>query len=87
MPSIALAFSSNLIIRSANQLLYDNSPRAGRGVGKEQWGSKALYILHPVGFTFNESSASYSKSGLTIAQLRAGGRYALAVPAKHQWIS
>jgi hypothetical protein len=75
----AIAFTSKDL---ANPLMYDNSPRAGRGVGKEQWGSKALYILHPVGFTFNESSASYSKSGLTIAQLRAGGRYALAVPAK-----
>jgi len=75
----AIAFTTKDL---ANPLMYDNSPRSGRGVGKEQWGSKALYILHPVGFNFTEKAGNFSKSGLTIANNLAGGNYSLAVPAK-----
>ena len=75
----AIAFTSKDL---ANPLMYDNSPRSGRGVGKEQWGSKALYILHPVGFTYRDSGNTTLNSGLTITQLGQGNLYDLAVDPK-----
>ncbi|NYT46366.1 MAG: hypothetical protein H0A75_00210 [Candidatus Methanofishera endochildressiae] len=65
-----------------NAMMYDNSPRSGRGVGKEQWGTKAIYIIHPTGFSFKESQSgahAYSPSGLTIANLKRGNKYELAL--------
>ena len=68
----------------AQPLMYDSQPSAGNGVGREQWGSKMLYILHPVGFSFNgvEGTSFASRSGLTIAELKNGSQYELKVDAK-----
>jgi len=70
-------------------LMYANSPKAGNGAGKEEYGTKALYICHPVGFDFvgvlNGAAPAIpfaSKSGLSLAELQAGGLYALKVDPK-----
>jgi len=65
-------------------LMYNNDPKAGNGAGKEEFGTKALYILHPIGFTFvGVLGTNYaSKSGLSLAELQAGGLYSLKVDAK-----
>lgn len=65
-------------------LMYDKSAKAGNGSGKEEWGTKSLYILHPIGFTFvGVLGTDYaSKSGLSLAELQAGGLYDLKVDAK-----
>ena len=65
-------------------LMYNNDPKAGNGAGKEEFGTKALYILHPIGFSFvGVQGTNYaSKSGLSLAELQAGGLYALKVDAK-----
>jgi len=65
-------------------LTYSNDPKAGNGAGKEEWGTKALYIVHPIGFTFKGAlGVSYaSKSGLTLAELQGGGLYDLVVDPK-----
>ena len=67
-----------------NPLMYLNSPKAGNGAGKEEWGTKALYVMHPVGFTFvGTLGVDYaSKSGLSLAELQGGGLYELQVDAK-----
>lgn len=77
----AIAFSQKDL---ANPLMYDNSPKLGNGVGKEEWGTKSLYILHPIGFDFvGQLPADYAnKSGLSLAELQAGGMYELAVDPK-----
>lgn len=68
----------------ANPLAYVNDPKAGNGAGKEEWGTKALYILHPVGFSFvGVHGEDYeSRSGLTLAELQGGGLYELKVDPK-----
>ncbi len=68
----------------ANPLAYVNNPKSGNGAGAEEWGTKALYILHPVGFSFvGKHGVNYqSRSGLTIAELQGGGLYELKVDAK-----
>lgn len=65
-------------------LMYHNTAKAGNGAGKEEFGTKSLYILHPIGFTFVGVLATdyQSKSGLSLAELQAGGLYDLAVDAK-----
>lgn len=65
-------------------MMYLNSPKGGNGTGKEEWGTKNLYFLHPVGFSFvGVFGTSYAKkSGLTLAELQAGSQYALSVDAK-----
>jgi hypothetical protein len=67
-----------------NPLMYVNDPKTGNGAGKEEWGTKSLYILHPIGFSFiGVIATNYaSRSGLTIAELQAGGLYELKVDAK-----
>lgn len=77
----AMAFSRKDL---ANPLMYEKSAKAGNGVGKEEWGTKGLYIIHPIGFSFiGERPADYAnKSGITIAELQAGGMYSLAVSEK-----
>lgn len=68
----------------ASPLMYDKQAKSGNGVGKEEWGTKALYILHPVGFSFKGVlGTNYAnKSGLTLAELQAGGLYELKVDPK-----
>jgi hypothetical protein len=68
----------------AQPLMYVNDPKAGNGVGKEEWGTKALYIMHPVGFSFKGVlGTSYAnKSGLSLAELQGGGLYELKVDPK-----
>lgn len=68
----------------ASPLMYLNDPKAGNGVGKEEWGTKALYVVHPVGFSFTgELGVDYSnKSGLSLAELQGGGLYDLKVDPK-----
>jgi hypothetical protein len=77
----AFAFSQKDL---ANPLMYDNSPKLGNGVGKEEWGTKGLYIIHPIGFSFiGTRPATYAnKSGLTFAELQNGLQYDLAVDPK-----
>ena len=68
----------------SNPLMYSNDPKSGNGVGKEEWGTKALYVLHPIGFSFKgEYGTNYaSRSGLSLAELQGGGQYGLKVDAK-----
>ena len=56
-----------------NPLSYVNNPDQGNGAGVEKWGSKQLYMLHPLGFSFTGVlGTNYaSKSGLTLAELEA----------------
>jgi len=65
-------------------LLYVNDPLAGNGAGKEMWGTKMIYILHPLGFDMKgQVGTDYdNKSGLTLAELQGGGLYDLKVDAK-----
>lgn len=65
-------------------LMYNEDSKAGNGAGSEDFGTKKLFILHPVGFTVTGViPTNYaSKSGFTLAELQAGGIYALAVDKK-----
>lgn len=65
-------------------MMYLNSPKAGNGAGKEEWGTKSLYVMHPLGFNFIGVLATdyASKSGLSLAELQGGGLYELQVDAK-----
>jgi len=65
-------------------LMYEKTAKAGNGAGKEEYGTKSLYIMHPIGFDFvGVLGTNYaSKSGLTLAELQGGGQYALKVDAK-----
>lgn len=68
----------------AQPLMYQNSPKSGNGVGKEEWGTKQMFIIHPIGFDFvGVYDTDYaSRSGLTLAELEGGGLYELTVDAK-----
>jgi hypothetical protein len=48
----AIAFTSKDL---ANPLMYDNSPRAGRGVGKEQWGSINAVSMPSIALAFSSN--------------------------------
>jgi hypothetical protein len=63
---------------------YVNNPKAGKGAGKEEFGTKALYICHPIGFSFKGVYGTdyQSKSGLTLAELQGGGLYELKTDPK-----
>ena len=65
-------------------LMYDENSKSGNGAGSEDFGTKKLFILHPLGFTFvGVFGTDYaSKSGLTLAELQGGGLYELAVDVK-----
>lgn len=65
-------------------LMYANTAKAGNGAGKEEWGTKSLYILHPLGFSFKGVLGTdyQSKSGLSLAELQGGGLYELKVDPK-----
>lgn len=65
-------------------IMYEKSAKAGNGAGKEEFGTKSLYIIHPIGFTFvGALGTDYaSKSGLSLAELQGGGLYDLQVDAK-----
>lgn len=65
-------------------LMYNEDSKAGNGAGSEDFGTKKLFILHPLGFTFvGVLGTDYaSKSGLTLAELQGGGLYELAVDVK-----
>ena len=77
----AFAFSQKQL---NTPVMYNNNPKGGNGSGIEEFGTKSLYILHPIGFTFVGVLATdyASKSGLTVAELQAGGLYGLAVDPK-----
>lgn len=77
----AFAFAQKDLL---NPLAYVNDPKSGNGAGAEEWGTKAVYLLHPVGFNFvGVHGTDYeSRSGLTIAELQGGGLYELNVDAK-----
>ena len=64
----------------AEPLMYDKDAKAGNGAGSEDFGTKKLFILHPIGFTFSGTTAS--KSGATLAELQGGTMYTLAVDVK-----
>ena len=65
-------------------LMYDKSAKAGNGAGKEEYGTKSLYIIHPIGFSFKGvlGTTYASKSGLSLAELQGGGLYELKVDPK-----
>ena len=65
-------------------LMYKNDPKAGNGSGLEEWGTKTLYICHPIGFSFKGVlGTTYSKkTGLSLAELQGGGLYELKVDPK-----
>lgn len=65
-------------------LMYEKSAKAGNGSGKEEFGTKSLYIMHPIGFSFKGvlTTDYASKSGLSLAELQGGGLYELKVDAK-----
>jgi len=65
-------------------LMYNHNPKAGNGAGSEEWGTKALYICHPVGFSFKGVLGTdyANKSGLTLAELQGGGLYELKTDPK-----
>lgn len=67
-----------------NPLMYTHDAKAGNGAGKEEFGTKSLYICHPIGFDFiGELGKTFaSKSGLSLAELQGGGLYELKVDAK-----
>ena len=68
----------------SDPLMYDKSAKAGNGVGKEEWGTKSLYVLHPIGFSFvGVHGTDYaSRSGLSLAELQGGGMYDIKVDPK-----
>lgn len=65
-------------------LMYNEDSKAGNGAGSEDFGTKKLFILHPLGFTFiGVLGTDYTnKTGLTLAELQGGGLYKLAVDVK-----
>lgn len=65
-------------------LMYDKTAKSGNGAGSEDFGTKKLFIMHPIGFKFTGVLGTdyASKSGLTLAELQAGGLYDLAVDVK-----
>jgi len=65
-------------------LMYDKTAKAGNGSGKEEFGTKSLYILHPIGFSFKGVLGQdyQNKSGLTLAELQGGNLYELKVDKK-----
>lgn len=78
--AFALAEKENI----AKPLMYSEDAKAGNGAGSEDFGTKKLFILHPIGFSFTGVlGTNYaSKSGVTLAELQAGGLYSLAVDVK-----
>ena len=76
----AFAFAQN---NMSSPLMYSENPKTG-GVGSEEWGTKALYLMHPVGFSFKGELGTHyaNKTGLTLAELLAGGLYELKVDPK-----
>lgn len=65
-------------------LMYNEDSKAGNGAGSEDFGTKKLFVLHPIGFTVTGViPTNYaSKSGFSLAELQAGGIYSLAVDKK-----
>ena len=61
-------------------IMYNEDAKAGNGAGSEDFGTKKLFIMHPIGFTFSGTTAS--KSGATLAELQGGTMYTLAVDVK-----
>jgi hypothetical protein len=64
--------------------MYNEDSKAGNGAGSEDFGTKKLFVMHPVGFTVaGVIPTNYaSKSGFSLAELQAGGIYSLAVDKK-----
>lgn len=77
----AFAFAQKNI---QDPLMYEKSAKSGNGAGKEEFGTKSLYIMHPIGFSFiGVLGTDYaSKSGLSLAELQGGGLYELQVDIK-----
>lgn len=65
-------------------LMYKYDPKAGNGAGIEEFGTKKLFVLHPLGFNFKGVLGTdfASKSGVTLAELQSGALYELAVDKK-----
>lgn len=62
-------------------VMYAHSPKTGNGAGKEEFGTKSLYVLHPKGFSFKGVFGTdfNSLSGLSEAELQSGDLYELVV--------
>ncbi len=77
----AFAYAAN---DKTTALTYSNDPKAGNGAGKEEFGTKLLYMVHPIGFDFVgvEGTDYTARGGLTIAELQGGGLYEAVAPAK-----
>lgn len=65
-------------------LMYKDDPKGGNGAGLEDFGTKKLFVVHPLGFNFvGVQGTTYAdKGGLTMAELASGSQYALAVDKK-----
>lgn len=65
-------------------MMYNEDAKAGNGAGSEDFGTKKLFIMHPVGFNFKGVLGTdyASKSGVTLAELQSGALYELAVDVK-----
>ena len=85
---VALVENGAFVYKTKNlqdPLMIDTTPKAGNGSGKKEWGTKALYICHPLGFSFKGKLGTefVSKSGLSLAELQGGGLYELAENKKN----
>lgn len=71
-------------------LMYANLPKSGNGAGSEEWGTKSLYVVHPLGFSFTGvlagtgvTNATYAnKAGLTLTELLTKKQYSLVGDVK-----
>ncbi len=72
-----------------NPLSYERKAKSNYGVGKEEFGVRYAYIVHPIGFNFKGvlqtggGAGTYDNIfGLSLAELGAGGQYELGLDIK-----
>lgn len=65
-------------------LMYQNDPMLANGAGIEAWGTKSMYVVHPLGFGFigTMPGTFASLSGLTTAELISKKQYKLVDDVK-----
>ncbi len=75
----AFAFA---VAEKNDPIAYERIGKTGNGSGKEEFGMRVTFIMHPVGFNFTgvesteTGAGKYAeKTGLSLAELKAGGQY------------
>jgi len=65
-------------------LMLSDNAKSGNGSGKKEYGTKSLYIMHPLGFSFKGVYGTdyASRSGLSLAELQGGELYEPSADAK-----